>query len=70
VHPQILDDLGLVPALRHLVRTIGHAPTTLTVTSGTEAELRAIPNSRSGAGHRLARPAQSAERDRHVRSRA
>jgi signal transduction histidine kinase len=58
VHPQILDDLGLVPALRHLVRTIGvHAPTTLAVTTGTEAELRAISADAAAALYWIAQEA-------------
>jgi signal transduction histidine kinase len=58
VHPQILDDLGLVPALRHLVRTIGvNAPTTLIVTSGTEAELRAISTDAAAALYWIAQEA-------------
>jgi signal transduction histidine kinase len=46
VHPQILDDLGLVAAFRHLARTTttdGPA-ISVTVTPDTEADVRAIPN--------------------------
>jgi signal transduction histidine kinase len=66
VHPQILDDLGLVPALRHLVRTTnGRPPVTLSVTSGSEAELRAIPTDSAAALYWIAREAISNAR-RHA----
>lgn len=57
VHPQILDDLGLVPALRHLVRTTsGRVPATVVVT-GSEAELREIPADSAAALYWIAQEA-------------
>lgn len=44
VHPQILDDLGLVPALRHLVRTMNGQPSaSVRIASGSEADFRTLP---------------------------
>jgi signal transduction histidine kinase len=58
VHPQILDDLGLVPALKHLVRTTnGRTPATMTVTGGSEADMRSIPPETAAALYWIAREA-------------
>ena len=58
VHPQILDDLGLVPALRHLARTTTDgAAITVVVDPAAEADLRAIPNDVAVAMYRAAREA-------------
>jgi signal transduction histidine kinase len=59
VHPQILDDLGLVAALRHLARTTttdGPA-IAVTVAPESEADLRTIPNDIAVAMYRAAREA-------------
>ena len=57
VHPQILDDLGLVPALRHLARkTSTDGPAiTVSVTPETESALRELPNDIAVAVYRVAR---------------
>lgn len=58
VHPQILDDLGLVPALRHLARTSTDGPTiTVVVDPAVEPDLRGIPNDIAVAMYRAAREA-------------
>jgi signal transduction histidine kinase len=58
VHPQILDDLGLVAALRHLVRTTsGSAPVTLSVGDGAESTLATISNDIAVAMYRVAQEA-------------
>jgi two-component system, NarL family, sensor histidine kinase UhpB len=58
VHPQILDDLGLVPALRHLARTTTDGPAiTVVVEPSVEADLRAIPNEIAVGMYRAAREA-------------
>jgi two-component system sensor histidine kinase UhpB len=58
VHPQILDDLGLVPALRHLARTTKGGPAiTVDVDPAAEADLRAVPNEIAVAMYRAAREA-------------
>ena len=57
VHPQILDDLGLVPALRHLARTTNGAVINVVVDPAIEADLRAIPNEIAVAMYRAAREA-------------
>ncbi len=58
VHPQILDDLGLVPALRHLARTTnGGSTISITVTADAEAALREIPAEIAVAVYRVAREA-------------
>ena len=58
VHPQILDDLGLVAALRHLVRTTTDGPVIQLIVDPTvEAELRALPNDVAVAMYRVAREA-------------
>jgi signal transduction histidine kinase len=58
VHPQILDDLGLVAALRHLVRTTsGSAPVTLSIGDGAESTLATIPNDVAVALYRVAQEA-------------
>jgi signal transduction histidine kinase len=59
VHPQILDDLGLVAALRHLARTTTTDGPAIAVTVAPEAEadLRAIPNDIAVAMYRAAREA-------------
>ena len=57
VHPQILDDLGLVPALRHLARTTtGTGGVTVSVisTGGSDADFHAIPSDASAAVYRVA----------------
>ncbi len=55
VHPQILDDLGLVPALRHLARkTLGGVAVTIVAPSDSDAELRAIPSDVAGTLYRVA----------------
>jgi two-component system sensor histidine kinase UhpB len=69
VHPQILDDLGLVPALRQLVRkTNGRAPTTVTLTTATEADVRAIPTDAAAALYWIAQEA-IANANRHAFAR-
>jgi signal transduction histidine kinase len=56
VHPQILDDLGLVPALRHLARTTTGGPTiTVAVAPESESALREIPSEIAVAVYRVAR---------------
>ena len=56
VHPQILDDLGLVPALRHLARTATDEPMiAVSVEPGTEADLRELPSDVAVAAYRVAR---------------
>ena len=58
VHPQILDDLGLVPALRHLARkTAGQATVDVAITRGSETDLSALPSDVSAALYRVAREA-------------
>ena len=58
VHPQILDDLGLVAALRHLVRTTsGTAPVTLSVGDGAESTLATISSDVAVALYRVAQEA-------------
>ena len=56
VHPQILDDLGLVAALRHLARTTTHGATiSVSVAPEIESELRDLPNDVAVAVYRVAR---------------
>jgi len=55
VHPQILDDLGLVPALRHLARTNDGPVIDVVVDANTERDLRALPNDLAVAVYRVAR---------------
>jgi two-component system, NarL family, sensor histidine kinase UhpB len=58
VHPQILDDLGLVPALRHLARTTTDGPAiSVTVDPDAEAGLRGISSDVAVALYRAAREA-------------
>jgi signal transduction histidine kinase len=58
VHPHILDDLGLVAALRHLVRTTsGSAPVTFSVADGGEAALATIPSDVATTLYRVAQEA-------------
>jgi signal transduction histidine kinase len=58
VHPQILDDLGLVPALRHLARTTTGGPAiTVTVAPDAEAGLHGISSDVAVALYRVAREA-------------
>ena len=58
VHPQILDDLGLVPALRHLARTTKDGPAiTVVVDPAAEADIREVPNEVAVAMYRAAREA-------------
>lgn len=60
VHPQILDDLGLVPALRHLARTATGAPQiSISVAPEVEAQLRALPSDIAVGLYRAAREAVS-----------
>jgi two-component system, NarL family, sensor histidine kinase UhpB len=55
VHPQILDDLGLVPALRQLARKVtGDIGVTVIVPDDAEADLRSIPNDVAAALYRVA----------------
>jgi signal transduction histidine kinase len=55
VHPQILDDLGLVPALRHLARTTAGGPSiSVSVDASDEPGLRAISNDVAVALYRVA----------------
>jgi signal transduction histidine kinase len=57
VHPQILDDLGLVPALRHRARTArGDAEVSIEVGGDPDA-LRAIPADAAAALYRMAQEA-------------
>ena len=56
VHPQILDDLGLVAALRHLARTTTNgAAISVSVTPEVESQLRDLPNDVAVAAYRVAR---------------
>ena len=56
VHPQILDDLGLVPALRHLARTTADGLTiSVSVPPEAESRLRELPNDVAVAVYRVAR---------------
>ena len=56
VHPQILEDLGLVPALRHLARTAADGPTvSVNVAPEVESQLRSLPNDIAAAVYRVAR---------------
>ena len=56
VHPQILDDLGLVAALRHLARTTTDGAAILvSVTPEIEAQLRDLPSDVAVAVYNVAR---------------
>jgi two-component system sensor histidine kinase UhpB len=56
VHPQILDDLGLVAALRQLARTTtDRAVISVTVTPEAESQLRSLPSDVAVAVYRVAR---------------
>ncbi len=56
VHPQILDDLGLVPALRQLARTATNgAAISVSVAPEVESQLRDLPNDVAVALYRVAR---------------
>ena len=56
VHPQILDDLGLVAALRHLARTTANgAAIVVSVTPEVESQLRDLPSDVAVAVYRVAR---------------
>jgi two-component system sensor histidine kinase UhpB len=56
VHPQILDDLGLVAALRHLARTTtDDAAISVSVTPEIESQLRDLPSDVAVAVYRVAR---------------
>ena len=56
VHPQILDDLGLVPALRHLARTAADGRSvSVSVVPEIESQLRDLPNDVAVAVYRVAR---------------
>jgi signal transduction histidine kinase len=58
VHPQILDDLGLVPALRHLARNSGEvARIDVTVTDDAERGLSTLPSDVAATLYRVAREA-------------
>ena len=55
VHPQILDDLGLVAALRHLVRKAsGDIAFTVVADGDTESAVRGLPTDAVGALYRVA----------------
>jgi len=56
IHPQILDDLGLVAALRHLARTTtDRAAIAVSVTPEVESQLRDLPSDVAVALYRVAR---------------
>ena len=56
VHPQILDDLGLVAALRQLARTTTNgAAISVSVTSEVESQLRGLPSDVEVAVYSVAR---------------
>jgi two-component system sensor histidine kinase UhpB len=56
VHPQILDDLGLVAALRHLARTTTDGGTiSVSVTPEVESQVRDLPSDVAVAVYRVAR---------------
>ena len=58
VHPQILDDLGLIAALRHLARkSPDDALVSVATTSGSESDFLALPADVSAALYRVAREA-------------
>ena len=58
VHPQILDDLGLVPALRHLARKAnGEIAVSVTAPDDAEVDLRNIPTDVAAALYRVAEEA-------------
>jgi len=58
VHPQILDDLGLVPALRHLARKAnGEIAVSVTAPDDAEVDLRNIPTDVAAALYRVAQEA-------------
>ena len=60
VHPQILDDLGIIPALRHLARNAGDdVRVTVTTTAGSEREFATLPADVAAALYRVAREAAS-----------
>ena len=55
VHPQILDDLGLVPALRHLARkTVGSVAVTIVAPNDADEDMRAISPEVAGTMYRVA----------------
>ena len=55
VHPQILDDLGLVAALRHLARKAsGDIALTVVADGDTESAVRAVPTDVAGTLYRVA----------------
>jgi two-component system, NarL family, sensor histidine kinase UhpB len=56
VHPQILDDLGLIAALRHMARTTADgAAIAVSVTPEVESQLRDLPSDVAVAVYRVAR---------------
>lgn len=58
VHPQILDDLGLVPALKHLARkTTERVEVDVIISPGADAELAALSPDVSAALYHVAREA-------------
>jgi signal transduction histidine kinase len=57
VHPQILDDLGLVPALRHLARKTDQVAIEIVIAHASETELSTLPVDVSAALYRVAREA-------------
>ena len=58
VHPQILDDLGLLPALRHLARKAGEdTRINVTTAGGSESDLSTLPNDVAATLYRVAREA-------------
>ena len=58
VHPQILDDLGLIPALRHFARKAGEdVPVSVMITSGSERDFAALPVDVAATLYHVAREA-------------
>ena len=58
VHPQILDDLGLIPALRHFARKAGEdVVVPVTITSGSEHDFAMLPVDVAATLYRVAREA-------------
>ena len=58
VHPQILDDLGLIPALRHFARKAGEdVLVSVMITSGSERDFATLPVDVAATLYRVAREA-------------
>ena len=58
VHPQILDDLGLIPALRHFARQAGEGVlVSVMITTGSERDFAALPVDVAATLYRVAREA-------------